>query len=246
MAFQFSRDKAYQRQVVCCDVCGHFLSLHDMDEGNLYGDDYVTANYRDQQGIKEAFDRINSLPPEKSDNLGRAERVLAFAENYFAKDRFVQCKPTILDVGSGLCVFLYRMQQRGWTGTAIDVDPRQIEHARSIGVAAVQGSFTEIAEADSYDAVAFNKVLEHFRDPVAMLAHSRKFLEPGGFTYVELPDGEIAQHDGPSREEFFIDHHHVFSAASLAILASRADYVLHSFERLREPSGKYTLRGFLT
>ena len=50
---------------------------------------------------------------------------------------------------------------------------------------------------------------------------------------------------GYLNEEFFIDHHHVFSMASLAILVMRAGFAAGSLERIREPSGKYTLFGFL-
>jgi hypothetical protein len=44
---------------------------------------------------------------------------------------------------------------------------------------------------------------------------------------------------------FFIDHHHIFSAVSLALLAARAGFNVQVIERLHEPSTKYTLRGFL-
>jgi hypothetical protein len=51
--------------------------------------------------------------------------------------------------------------------------------------------------------------------------------------------------EGPEREEFFVDHWHVFSATSLTVLARRAGLWLQRLERLREPSGKYTLQAFL-
>jgi hypothetical protein len=37
----------------------------------------------------------------------------------------------------------------------------------------------------------------------------------------------------------------VFSPASLVLVAARADFSAVAIERLREPSGKFTLRGFL-
>jgi hypothetical protein len=80
---------------------------------------------------------------------------------------------------------------------------------------------------------------------VSMLARSLQHLRQGGFVYIELPDGEAALVEGPERQEFFIDHWHVFSATSLAILATRAGFRLQALERLHEPSGKYTLRAFL-
>ena len=48
---------------------------------------------------------------------------------------------------------------------------------------------------------------------------------------------------GPGREEFFIEHHHVFSPASLAMLAAGGRPVAGRLERLREPSTKFTAAG---
>jgi SAM-dependent methyltransferase len=112
-------------------------------------------------------------------------------------------------------------------------------------VEAVCGDFMTLTDLGRFDVVAFNKVLEHVEDPVVMLARTHRHLNDGGFVYVELPDGEAAAHDGPGREEFFIDHPHIFSAASLTLLATRAAFRVVALERLREPSTKYTLRAFL-
>jgi SAM-dependent methyltransferase len=152
----------------------------------------------------------------------------------------------VLDVGSGLCVFLHLMKQRGWRCTALDPDPRAARHAREVvGVDAIAADFMQAPASGRFDLVCFNKVLEHVSDPAAMLARARHWLLPGGLVYVELPDGEAAAPDGPGREEFFIDHHHVFSPDSLAHLARRAGLGLLTWTRLREASGKYTLRAFL-
>jgi 2-polyprenyl-3-methyl-5-hydroxy-6-metoxy-1,4-benzoquinol methylase len=95
-----------------------------------------------------------------------------------------------------------------------------------------------------FDAITLNKVLEHVEEPVALLRAAAPLLEPRGFVYVEVPDGEAAAAEGPGREEFFIEHHHVFSAASLAVTVARAGLALSALERLREPSTKFTLRAF--
>jgi SAM-dependent methyltransferase len=185
-----------------------------------------------------------SLPPERSDNAGRVQRVLAYAA-----DRFGPGARSVLDVGSGLCVFLHAMKRVGWDCTALDPDSRAAAHARDVvGVRAACGDFESGTDLGRYDLVTFNKVLEHVRDPIAMLARAKDRLSPGGLVYIELPDGEAAAPptgEGFGREEFFIEHHHVFSAASTARLAERAGFSALAIERLREPSTKYTLRAFL-
>jgi 2-polyprenyl-3-methyl-5-hydroxy-6-metoxy-1,4-benzoquinol methylase len=241
--FSFTEKAQYRRQVLRCRICDHFVSRHGMDTPGLYSGEYVNSTYGDANGLRRNFERIINLDPGKSDNTGRVNRVCEFADGYFPGGSRAR---SILDVGSGLCVFLYRMKQAGWDCTALDPDQRSCSHAREVaGVNAICGDFMLADTIGQFDVISFNKVLEHVEDPVAMLAKARSYLAPGGFVYVELPDGEAAACEGAGREEFFIDHLHVFSAASFAALVERAGFNLLTLERLREPSTKFTLRGFV-
>lgn len=245
--FSSTSGRPYDRKVYRCSSCGHFLSVHDMDLSRLYAGDYVTSNYTNEQGLKQAFERIISLDESRSDNRGRVKRILEFAAEYYGDHKIRQEHLSVLDIGSGLCVFLYAMKQAGWEGTALDPDPRAVKHAGSVvGVKAIQGDFMRLEPSQRYDLITFNKVLEHVGDPVAMLSRSRQFVKEKGIVYVEVPDGELAWKDGPEREEFAIDHPHIFSLSSLSVLATRAGFSVRRIERLREPSTKYTLRAFLT
>ena len=183
--------------------------------------------------LRAAFERIMALPPGASDNLARVARVV---------DR---CGSSghVLDVGSGLGVFPARMREAGWEVTALDPDPRAVAHLRDrVGVTAVEGDFMEVAFPEPFDLGALNQVLEHVEDPATMLARAAA-LAP--LVYVEVPDAEGAAAAGPGREEFFIEHLHVFSAASLCLMADRAGCRVRSVERLVEPSTKFTLIAFL-
>lgn len=240
-AFRF--DRPYRRRYRHCRLCGHWFAEHAMDMSGLYGADYVGATYGDR--MQATHERIMALPPARSDNAGRCARVDAFARRHLPQ----MGRPwTLLDVGSGLAVFPAGMRRLGWDCTALDPDPAAAELARTMaGAVAVTGDFMTLDHAalGRFDAVTFNKVLEHVESPVAMLRAAIGLLEPHGFVYVELPDGEAAAAEGPGREEFFIEHHHVFSPASVAMLARRAGLRLIGLERLREPSTKFTLRAFL-
>jgi SAM-dependent methyltransferase len=234
---------AYAREYRRCTLCGHWYSQHEMDLAALYGGAYVDATYGDR--MRQTYERIMALPAERSDNTGRVAMICAFAARHLKP---MPAPPRLLDVGSGLAVFPARMKAAGWRCTALDPDPRAAAHARDvIGIAAIAGDFRELGTEDlgPFDLVTFNKVLEHVEAPVPMLAAARRCLAPSGFVYIELPDAEAAAKEGPGREEFFIEHHHVFSAASLALLAERAGFHVLTLERLREPSGKFTLRAFL-
>jgi SAM-dependent methyltransferase len=232
---------SYRREIYRCSLCGHFISVFELADA-FYAGEYVDATYGDAAGMRRTFDKIMALPAERSDNAGRVARIDAYAREHLAPDA-----RSVLDVGSGLCVFLARMKQRGWQGTALDPDQRAAEHAREVaGVTGIAGSLPS-ATVGVFDVVTFNKVLEHVADPIALLAHARPHVRDGGFVYVELPDGEAAAREaGYGREEFFVEHLHVFSMASMARLAERAGFEVRVIERLREPSSKYTLRAFLT
>lgn len=240
--FRRAAGEPYHREVWQFTGSNHFVSRHAMKIATGYAGDYIDAAYQDQSGIGKAFERIISLPPEKSDNVGRICRIRAFADAHVPQGQRIK----LLDIGAGLGVFPYAVKQAGWDCTAIDPDPRAVQHMRErLGVNAVCGDFFAIDGIGRFDVITLNKVLEHVDDPVRMLAHARTFLAPGGFVYVELPDGEMAAIEGQEREEFTVEHLHVFSFTSIVMLANRAGFTPIAVERLREPSTKYTLRAFL-
>lgn len=236
---------AYRREVLRCDACAHYVSRHDMDLGGIYDGAYVDATYGER--MRETFERIVSLPPERSDNHGRVRRVVEAAGALLRAPMREGRPPAALDVGSGLCVFLHGLARHGWRCTALDPDPRAARHAREVvGVDAIAADALRIDALGPYDLVALNKVAEHVPDPVALLERCAACLHPEGLLYIEVPDGDAAAAEGPGREEFFIEHHHAFSPASLALAAARAGLSPVRIERLHEPSGKYTLAAFCT
>ncbi len=246
--FPFTGDGAYRREVHRCRLCGHFVAVHDIDMAGLYRGDYVDATYDGDEGLRRAFSRIMALDPAVSDNVGRVDRIQSFAVAHFPGRSAADGTLGLLDVGAGLAVFPARMKAEGWQCTALDPDPRAARHAREhVGVDAVCGDFMALdaAALGRFDLVTFNKVLEHVAEPVAMLAKAGDLLADNGAVYVELPDGEAAAEAGAGRQEFFIDHHHMFSPVSIALLAERAGFWPLVVERLREPSGKFTLRMFV-
>lgn len=236
--------QAYLRRYDRCRICEHWFGSHELDLSGLYARGYVEATYGGSEGMRARFEKIMALPPERSDNRQRVARVLRFA----ASRAGLQSPPRLLDVGAGLGVFPAAMKESGWQVTALEPDARTVAHLRDVvGVTAAAADLLELAPSTfgRFDAVSFNKVLEHVEDPIALLHAAAAFIDDHGFVYVELPDVAAAV-DGPGREEFFVEHHHVFSPVSAVMLAERARLSLASLERLREPSGKYSLSAFLT
>lgn len=231
-------NQVYKRSYDRCSVCSHWFGKHDMDLSHLYVGDYASATYGDRMG--KTFDRIINLPQEQSDNVGRRDRVSSFAKDYIEFGASL----TLLDVGSGLGVFPSAMKEIGWSCTALDPDAKAVEHiSQRVGISTIHADFLQV-ELDIlgvHDVITLNKVIEHVEDPCVMLRRAAEVVSDRGFVYVEVPDGDRAASHGQNREEFFIEHHHVFSPTSLNATVERSELIVKRLERLVEPSGKFTL-----
>ena len=246
MRYAFPQESDYYREYHRCRTCGHFLGWLPFSIDRLYAADYVDSTYGGLDGIRRTFARIMALPPERSDNRQRVRWIHDALSRHGGAIPGEADKPRLLDVGFGLGVFPAAMQAEGWECDGIDLDDRQVEHAREyLGITAYQEDLTSIAGVGPFDLITFNKVLEHVEKPEELLAASARLLKPGGLVYVELPDGEGALSGGWGREEFFIEHIHVFSFASLVLLGDHAGFRSLECERVREPSSKYTFRDLL-
>lgn len=231
---------SYHRTVEKCLTCHHLFNLHNYDIESFYSGHYAQSVYHDT--MREKFDKIINLPEGKSDNKNRVKRLISLiqGEGVEAND-----KARVLDIGSGLCVFLYELsRQTSWTCYALDPDERQAAHARNVcKVETVTTGVMEYNAPQPYDLVTLNKVLEHFEKPEELLNKMKTFLpkDRKGYVYIEVPDGEYAAADGYDREEFFIEHFHAFSYESFFRVMKKCGYDLLHLSRIREPSGKYTL-----
>lgn len=233
----------YRRSYRACDACGHWFGQHDLDISALYDAAYVDATYGGPEGMRRRFAALMALPLDQSDNRGRVARIRQFARSRGIDET---SGPALLDVGAGLGVFPAAMAEAAWRPIALEPDARTVVHLREVaGVEALSLDLQNLDPAmhGRFKAITFNKVLEHVEDPVSLVAAARRLLDGRGFIYVEVPDVAAAV-DGPDREEFFIEHHHVFTPASLAMLGERGGFSAEVLERLREPSGKFTLRMF--
>lgn len=243
VSFPRPAGEPYLREVWQFLPSGHFVSVHRMQVDTSYSGSYVDSTYKNEESMRAIYQRIISLPPERSDNFWRFNEIKQFAGSWFGRTSDLE----LLDIGSGLGVFPSIVHKEGWRCAAVDPDERAVKHLTdTVGVDAIFGDFMTLDVFKQYDIITLNKVLEHVPDPIAMLRRTLDWLKPGGFVYVEVPDGEIASHYGSEREEFTIEHLHVFSLASSAILATQAKYTVQAIARIHEPSSKYTIRLFLS
>ena len=234
----------YGRDLWQCGGCGHVVNRHSYRLHEIYSGDYLGLTYGDRMAA--AFRRVMTLRPDQSDNRQRVRRIVDFTTAW----AFSGCRA--LDVGSGLGVFPAAFKEAGWDCVALDPDPRAADHIRAAAnVRSLVGDFLTLEpmkeDANCFDLVTFNKVIEHVLAPAEMLRRSHRWMKSDGAVYIELPDGEGALREaGPEREEFFIEHYDAYSAVSIILLIRHAGFVFRKLERIIEPSGKYTLAAFAT
>ena len=91
-----------------------------------------------------------------------------------------------------------------------------------------------------------NKIIEHVKNPVKLLKISIKLLKENGHAYIEVPDGHAASKhkDKKFRQEFNVDHLHVFTKKSLKDCIGLAGLKLITCNNIKEKSGKLTLFAF--
>jgi SAM-dependent methyltransferase len=97
---------------------------------------------------------------------------------------------TLLDVGCGTGLFLAVARRRGWQPHGIDECEEALRHARThFGLEVWHGEFAALAASGRrFDAITGWDVIEHAREPVALLRSARACLAPGGVVGLSTPN----------------------------------------------------------
>ncbi len=233
--------KNYKRKVVKCIKCNHFFAEHNLiDLKTFYKKDYSTASHG--KDIYKKFIKINKLG-NKSDNFHRVQRFLLFFKDFKSK------KISLLDIGSGLSVFLSKLKNNvSWD--LIGVEPN-INFAKfgkeKLKLNILHSNFKKSTfKKKKFKIISLNKVAEHVPDPKKLLRLIQSKLLNNGYLYIEVPDGltASAEKNGASREEFMVDHLHIFSLNSFYNLLNSCGFKILKIDKLVEKSGKFTLYAF--
>jgi len=237
--FKINKSEYFRHYKICLN-CSHMFGEHNIDLRNLYDSDYLNSTYNGISGMKKRFNFIMNLPFKKSDNKQRVKRILDFMKiNSKSKSK------NLLDVGSGTGVFAKSLMNKKWQVHALEPDKRTVEYLNKLGIKSFHQDIRKFKINKKYSLITFNKVLEHVERPIQLLNSCKKFMNKDSYLYIEVPD-IIASSIGKEREEFFIDHHHVFSITSATLLIEKAGLVVRKVERILEPSGKFTIYLFAT
>lgn len=95
----------------------------------------------------------------------------------------------VLDIGCGCGNLLLWLKQHGWETYGIDISPKAVEVANKRGLKVSHGELTDIKyEADFFDVIVVNQVLEHVHDPMGLLREIRRILKPKGLLIIGTPN----------------------------------------------------------
>lgn len=226
----FEISSAYKRNFYQCTYCNHMIAQHFFTVKQMYAKQYFELVYGSEIGMAKKFNFITNLPLKKSDNKNRANRIEKF---------FNYKKLNVLDIGSGSGVFLFEMKKKGWDVMGFEKDKRYAEFCKknlNIKIHTKGLSFLN----SKFNLITLNKVLEHTERPVNLLNSIKKKLDKNGYVYIEVPD-MLAARKGKNRQEFGLEHHHVFSIQSLDGMINKSGLMTLEIKRLHEPSDKHTL-----
>ena len=231
--------KKYNRKILQCKKCKHFFADHTINTASLYQKNYSLISHG--QDLKIKFNKILKLKSQ-SDNFHRIKRIVNFFKGSVNK------KLNLLDIGSGLGIFLFSLKKKvNWNLTGIEPDLNFYKFSKKkLKLRILNNSFSQKKINQKFQIITLNKVLEHIKNPILFLSKTRKLLKKNGYIYIEVPDGIAARNsfEGKNREEFYLDHLHIFSVKSLVNCLIQSKFDLLKIDRIKEKSGKYTIYAF--
>ena len=238
--------EGYDRNWVACDGCGFRYSAYSRDPevlDRIYEDGYRSTGsaWREEQ-TEALFERILALPPDQSETVQRIRWIKTEIKDLSAAGFFAASgRPArLLDVGGATGIFAYSFKDEDWAVEVVDPG-NQGAFVEKHGVAYHQMCYGAAALPGAFDLISMIYMLEHVRDPDAVLAQARRDLTPGGLLYVEVPDA-IAFSRKPAEDDIFnACHLWMFDPDSLSGLLSRRGFQVLALKRFQAKRGHFAL-----
>ena len=200
----------------CCRSCGQWVS--------------ACSEARYWQSMEE-FDDARGTRPEPGAEARWFKQRRRRLNAITASLRRAPERIHLLDVGCSSGAFVHTAVRLGFDAEGVDPAPAAAQAARVAGLKVEKGLLHEVGYAEhSFDAVTLFEVIEHVRDPIALLRECHRILRPGGVLMVGTGncDSWTAHALGARWEYLDISRHggHIsfFNPGSLRLAARRTGF----------------------
>lgn len=227
----------YGYEVVTCPECGFVYATDIMSRAELsdfYKDNLKYAYKSDRGNIPEyakwlhakSYDFVNS----------RLNKII----NKFDKQQL-----SVLDIGCGGGYLLHCFKEKGY-GNLQGLDPApdcKISAKELYDIDIATATLEEYKTKNKFDLIILGSVLEHMSNIDEVVEKIKDLLNPGGFLYICVPDGDNmgAVLNEPFLE-FSLEHINYFTRGSMTNLLSSRGFRNVGFESLLVPQyGGYAL-----
>ena len=147
---------------------------------------------------------------------------------------------TMLDLGgsTGILAAAFR-DAFGLIPTVLDPAEGEVEQARGRGIEAIVGDAETFQPGDRrWGIVGIFQSIDHFLNPMAVLATAREVMEPGGLLIVDIAELRMLLAKRKSIEDICkLDHPHAFTEYTLRAMLEQAGFVV-LMTGYSEPVGK--------
>lgn len=191
-----------------------------------------------------SFEHIQECVYENSDmHKGGADSDIAAWMCETAQDdqrRFNYCLPfvsgkRVLDFGCGHGGYLMRLRSIAETAKGVDLESTLAPHFRELGIPFSQ-SLEEVE--GPFDFITLFHVLEHLKDPIAILLRLKDLLAPGGQILIEVPNAndallQLYECEAFSDFTYWSFHLFMYTSETLARLFRRAGASIRSIKHIQ-------------
>jgi hypothetical protein len=196
-----------------CGLCGLYSQYRNYPLSVLepiYKSGYRDPGFRSET-IAQAFERINAIPTELSENAQRCE---------WLNDVLPLTEATLLDIGAGIGVFAHAMSKE-WQVACIEENIYSIDFINNVLMIPCFPNM-HVSACGMYDLVSCVHVLEHISKPVEFLESIKPHC--GDYLFVEVPDAKEFQVLPSNHDDFNSCHEWFFTLSTLAALLEKAGF----------------------
>jgi 2-polyprenyl-3-methyl-5-hydroxy-6-metoxy-1,4-benzoquinol methylase len=236
LVYQFTHDLS---PIVRCDGCSLLMRNPQPSDAQLaaiYTDTYFLGTAPTGKAAADGFEKeVNAL--KRATAAGYLDRM----EAYRGWTRETRKGKKLLEIGSGLGNMLIEARERGYDVTGVEYASASVARANArLGQDVVVQGTVESAplREGTFDVCVFADVIEHTRDPLAVVARAWELLAQDGTLFVAIPslDSWSARLMKQSWMEFKAEHLFYFDSRTLESLLVRA-----GFDQVRIDRGRKTL-----